>query len=500
MHTASMFLCLVFLLLAGKTMVIAQAKQPLGSDYYPTFKPRMVAEWEPAVGVLVTWPLSIPKELVVDLANDTKLYLLVDSHKGKQEAIQHLTKWKITPDQVKFITAPQGPDASWTRDWGPHGVFTPEGAFKMVDPRYLFATPLMGMACDDSLRMIYFDDQGRLKLTQTEDQATGYIAAATERDAVAMPFAFTGGNVLNDGQRAAFSTCALVRENEFDNRPKADFVEGVRKIMGIEDYHILSNYEEHGIQHIDCFMKLLDEERILVARPPADHPSYPIYEAIVNEELTPLTNAYGRPYQILRIDLARYKKDELAAYTNALILNKNIYVPLFNIAADSAALKTWREAMPGYRVRGYSFPLKPETYYREKLLLQYGEYGWTFGDALHCRTRAMWDTTMIYLSVDRIPQLTPKAKSYIVNVIIKDYSKGSLVPEKLKLHWRIKGEPVWKEITLKPTGLPDQYQAVLQGNFAGVTVEYFAEARSNWGTQARMPITAPEVPYSFRVN
>jgi hypothetical protein len=36
----------------------------------------MVAEWEPAIGVLIAWPLSIPKELVMELAKDTKLYLL----------------------------------------------------------------------------------------------------------------------------------------------------------------------------------------------------------------------------------------------------------------------------------------------------------------------------------------------------------------------------------------------------------------------------------------
>lgn len=486
--------------LVAKGLVVAQPKTSAGSGYYPSYKPRMAAEWEPAIGVLIAWPLSLPKELVIAFAKDTKIYLLVESHKAKQDAIQYLTQWKITPDRVKFITVPQGVDASWTRDWGPHAVFTPEGDLKLADPRYLFSTPLMGMSCEDSLRFLFHDDMGRMLLTNTEDQAPDFIAAATEWEAVKLPFAFTGGNVLADGQRTAFSTCALVRENEFDVIPEEQFFNGVRQILGIEHYNIISNFEAYGIQHIDCFMKLLDEERLLVARPPVDHPAYATYEGIVKHELSHLENAYGRPYEILRIDLAVYDSMDLAAYTNALILNKNIYVPLFGIAQDSVAMQTWRDAMPGYTVKGFLFPLSEQGYYRSGLIAQYHTMGWTFGDALHCRARAMWDPNMIYMSVDRLPAIAPKAKSYTINVLIKDYSKGSLVPESLVLRWRIQGDSVWKHIPLLPTGVPDQFQAILEGKFAGVTIEYFAEAKSNWGTVARMPLTAPEQGYTFKVN
>jgi agmatine deiminase len=74
-------------------------------------------------------------------------------------------------------------------------------------------------------------------------------------------------------------------------------------LLGFKTYHILSNFELTGIQHIDCFMKLLDEERILVAEPPKDHILYPIYERIVEHELKNLKTIYGRPYQIQRIKI-----------------------------------------------------------------------------------------------------------------------------------------------------------------------------------------------------
>ncbi|MBK8644453.1 MAG: hypothetical protein IPN15_20245 [Saprospiraceae bacterium] len=50
-------------------------------------------------------------------------------------------------------------------------------------------------------------------------------------------------------------------------------------------------------------MTLLDEERMLVAEPPADHELYGIYENIVQNELSKLNTIYGRPYEILRLKL-----------------------------------------------------------------------------------------------------------------------------------------------------------------------------------------------------
>jgi hypothetical protein len=107
---------------------------------------------------------------------------------------------------------------------------------------------------------------------------------------------------------------------------------------------------------------------------------------------------------------------------------------------------------------------------------------------------------MIYISVDRLPDTLIKAKSYTVNVILKDYSKGSLVPDGLLLNWHIKGEKNWRLTNLKPTEFKDQYTASIPGNQADVTIEYYVEAKSNWGTKAVMPRTAPKGVYSFKVQ
>jgi agmatine/peptidylarginine deiminase len=492
-----------FIILAFIAQAYITFGQSTGADaipYYPSNHPRMVAEWEPAVGVLITWPLTLPHKLVVELAKDTKVQILVADNKSKTDAIKWLSKWGILPDRIRFITAPIGVDAAWTRDWGPHAVFNPDGNMLLADGKYLYATPVTGMACDDSLHFLYYNDNHEIQQTRIDDKIPDYIAASNDLDMVSLPFAFTGGNVISDGQRTAFSTCALVNENKFIGEPEEKFFKDARKILGIENYNIISNFEDEGIQHIDCFMKLLDEERIFVARPPADHPSRAVYEGIVTHELSKLKNAFGRPYQILWLDTDRYQEDRLAAYTNSLILNQNIYVPLFGIPQDSMALKQWADAMPGYTIKGFEYVIAKEPAIDSSAKARYKEIGWTGGDALHCRTRAIWDLNMIYISVDRIPANVPKASAYLLDVIIKDYSKGSLTPETLKVMWRVKGKQEWKEMKLTKGEIPDHYQASFPGGQAGVTIEYYVTAHSNWGDTATMPRTAPKGLYEFKID
>lgn len=469
------------------------------TPFSPSNRPRMAAEWEPALGTLIAWPLSIPHKLVIELAKDNKLYVLVNDRKAQQDAIKWFSKWGITPDKVKFIGAPQGVDVSWTRDWGPHAVFTPNGAMKLADGKYLYATPVTGLTCDDSLRHLYLDDQNNIVLTETDDRIPEFIANALNLEMINLPFAFTGGNVISDGQRSGFSTCALTNENRFTGVTDEKFFRDLHQLLGIEHHHIISNFDQMGIQHIDCYMKLLDEERILVMRPPADHPAYEQYEGIIKYELSNITNAYGRPYQILRLDTDRYEEDKLAAYSNSLILNKVIYVPLFGIPQDSVALKQWSDAMPGYIIKGFEFKIKEEPALSPQAIKHYKNLGWNSEDALHCRTRAIWDPEMIYMSVDRLPVKIPAGGDKIsVSALIKDYSGKGFITGSLLLNWRMKGEKNWREEPLIKTEINDQYVVYFPVRDLAV-YEYFISAASLSGHKETMPRTAPEGTYQFEI-
>ncbi|MEO5906089.1 MAG: agmatine deiminase family protein [Saprospiraceae bacterium] len=496
-----LLICLLFISNISRSQFITLNSKTHNTPFTPTGRPRMAAEWEPALGTLIAWPPSLPKKLITELAIDNKLFVLVEDRNAQKDAVTTFSKWGIMPNQVKFIQAPQGVDVSWTRDWGPHAVFTQHGTMKLADGRYLYATPKTGFTCDDSLELIYFDEKKQPLLTKTDDKIPDYIAEGMNLEIIHLPFVFTGGNVFTDGQRNGLSSCVLTNENRFSGVSDENFFLDVHQLLGLDNYHIISNFEESGIQHIDCLLKLLDEERIFVMRTPADHPLYEQYEGIVENELRYMKNAYGRPYQILRLDTDVYNsKGKLAAYSNSLILNKVVYVPLFGIPQDSIAMQQWREAMPGYTVKGFEFILNEEKVLSPDCRTLYKEIGWNYGDALHCRARAIWDPEMIYISVDRPSSVVAAAENYPIVAIIKDYSLQGLVIEKTKLMWRMKGKSSWNEIPLTKSQLDDHYLGTIQGEHLNHTIEYYITAQSLSGKTETMPRTAPQGLYEFKVE
>lgn len=479
----------------------SKSNQETEPNYYTqATRNRTAAEWEPATGTMIVWPLSVPYKLVIELAKNTHLYTLVANDSAKKEADKWYSIWGIDSSTNTFIYAQQGIDAWWTRDWGPSAVFTTDGTMKLADGKYIYSTPNTKLGCDDTLHFLYTAKDSPPTKTQIDDNATIPFAKGIGVEVLDLPFINTGGNVLTDGLGTTFSTCILLNENKFYNVPKEKFIQLNKELLGISNYHIISNFEKSGIQHIDCFMKLLDEERILVAEPPADHELNSIYQNIIDNELKKLKTPYGRSYEIIRIKTERYKEERLAAYTNSIIINKTIYVPLFQIKLDSAALKTWQQAMPGYTVKGFEFALEDEPIVSNELKDHYKEYGWNSGDALHCRTRAVWDAQMLFMSTKRITSEVDAKNKNIVYTTIIDYSKKGLVKENCNLFWRAEGENEWKTVALTQTENPQHFFAEIPYHQKAATVEYYLSAESTSGKKETQPRTAPVGFYQFKIK
>jgi hypothetical protein len=202
--------------------------------------------------------------------------------------------------------------------------------------------------------------------------------------------------------------------------------------------------------------------------------------------LATITSVYGRPYTLLRIDTPRYRKDYLANYTNALILNQKVYVPLFGIAGDKPALETWRAAMPGYEVCGFEF--------------SQGEDSWSYTDSLHCRTRAIWDRNMLHMTHERLGARVARADKQPIEVHIRDYSGTGLIEDKLQLVWRTVESPKWTQVRLEPAAQAHIFQATIEGLRPGQSVEYYLTAASRSGRQESLPRTAPKGCYAFKVE
>lgn len=438
---------------------------------------RVAAEWEPALGALVAWPLVVPEALAAEIASDDTLYLLVNDEAASDQARAALVEWGIDLDSVVFIAAAPGTARPWPRDWGPPALFVGDGSSVLVDPRF-DDYPFSKARCDSRL---YYEKHWFLADFTNDDAATRIIADTLGLASTRVPVALTGGNALVDGHGTVFSTCTLINENNRLGVTEDRFFSEVGRSLGVSRYVVIPNFELFGIQHIDCFLKLLDEERILVARPPAGHSHSERAEAIVRE-LSSLTNVHGRPYEILRIDTPPYWLDFMPAYTNSLILNRKVLVPLFGIPADQHALETWRQAMPGYEVLGFEYE------------------GWMWFDALHCRVRAVWDPEMLRMEHRPLDTVVEPAAEYRVDVRIRDYSHASLVTEELELSWRLRGDDHWQILRLQGTANPDVYEASIPGAAPGETVEYFLSAADRSGRRESLPRVAPDGFYHFSVE
>lgn len=447
-------------------LIVSAVGAPLFGQ--PTAPVRVIAEWEPAIGTLISWPLGIPRELVVELASDDRLFVLVRNQQAENSAVNTFSSWGIDLDQVEFIRTTV--QTHWPRDWGPHQIFDGDGNWAVVDPIFE-GYPWVPTPCQPitSPGGYYGDNAVNID-----------FAAYFDAPLHSLPAYLTGGNFLVNGHRAAFSTCAMVGENQ-QLWNEAEFRTLAEQYLGITDYHIVDNTEDYGIQHIDCWFKPLDEETLLVKRPPTWHEEYDRIEANL-DTLASATNCYGRPYRIIRIDCPAYDGYNVAAYTNSLILNTKVLVPLFDIPGDVEALQTFADALPGYEVIGFPWS------------------GWYYYDALHCRTRAVFDRYMLRVTHRRLDEEVAAAPSYPIVAIIDDRSETGLVADQLRVYWRNEGAGDWAWEVLTPTGDPDTYAAELPAQFPGTTVEYYISAADHSGRAETLPRSAPAGFYSFIVN
>jgi agmatine/peptidylarginine deiminase len=336
-------------------------------------KLRVVAEWEPAVGTLLAYPFQVPDRLLVELAGEGRLFVLVTPAQ-RAAALAEITAAGVPPLKVTFI--PTTTQTPWVRDYGPHTVVRPDGSAVLVDADYI-ETPIFERGAPPVRLGQELRYPGR---SPQDDRTPRDVARALGLPRIAIEAFVTGGNFLVDGRGTAFCTVAFLDENR-TRITDDELRRRLRVSLGVRRLVVLENTEPSGIQHIDCWLKVLDPGRLLVKRAPADNPETAPLERNV-ALLSGLRSASGRPYEILRIDcpacgtfadpLTGRSLPVVPAYTNALILNNSVYVPLFGCSGDETALATWRAALPGYRVVGIPYS------------------GWKPYDALHCRTRAVF--------------------------------------------------------------------------------------------------------------
>ena len=94
---------------------------------------RVVAEWEPALGTMIRWPLGIPASLVVELSIDDIIYVLIETNNQQNQAINNFNNWGVNLSNVVFVNTDTY--SHWTRDHGPQFLIG-RGYWKVINQEF----------------------------------------------------------------------------------------------------------------------------------------------------------------------------------------------------------------------------------------------------------------------------------------------------------------------------------------------------------------------------
>ncbi len=374
------------------------------SDPPPIGPVRNVAEWEPATGVLVRYPLGLPYNLLRDLDDDVTIYVVVSSS-YQASAQSSFSSNGVDMSRVEWVV--RNNDSIWTRDYGPWYVFDGNGDIGIIDHTYN-----RPWRPNDNLIPIYVAQQLGLPKYSHD-------------------MYHTGGNYMTDGAHISSSTRLVYDEAASENgMTSAQVDQLMADYYGVEQYRVLQYIESGGIHHIDTWAKFLDEETVLVKDVWSSHWTYDT----LNQRATllaSLESSTGRNYQVHRVYCYNIGGSSPASYTNSLILNDHIYVPTFGDATyDEQALAAYRDAAPGYTVQGY--------YYS----------GFISDDALHCRTKGLYDAGM--LRVQHVPVLDDQPLAPVVIAAeVRAHSGEALTDARVVYRH---GDGAWQEATLAAAG------------------------------------------------
>ncbi|MBQ2852814.1 MAG: agmatine deiminase family protein [Bacteroidales bacterium] len=446
----------------------------------PTGEIRFPAEFEPVQAVVVAHyqtSRNLPVRLIKEMAEDCKVITLVNSEKWftTQEVKTLYSSGGVNIDNCEFIEVPLS--GRWTRDYAPWFIFD-DGKPAIVDNIY------------DRV----FPGSGNNNPSQTNDDAiSAKFAEYYDVPLYGMKIVHTGGNMMQDGRGIAVSDSIVITESAKYVGVDADAVhQKMKDYLGIDTYHVTVDPQGDYIAHVDCWGKFLAPDKILLARVEATHAQYEKYESVA--KYFEKTNCcWGYPYQVYRVDVPTRSgnKNIASPYTNSLILNNKVFVPLdadTDEYYNNAALAVYEKAMPGYEIIGIEYNCDSEG----------GDWdGWYNTDALHCRTREIMDFNMLFVDHREVLHGDVAQKdSYPITAKFIAYSGDAITST--QLHYSI-NDGDWQTVDMSVQGTSGEYKASITGCNVGDNVKYYLTGEDASGRTCAQPYFAELEPHSFTV-
>jgi len=409
----------------------------------PTGAIRPVAEFEPASHVLIRYPLGIPVNLVAHLSNTAQVICIVSSASVQNQATTAFNNGGVNMANVTFMIAPT--DSYWTRDFGPWFIFN-NNQLAVVDFQYNRPRP----------------NDNMIPYTFAQNSGLTYYGMNLQQ---------TGGNYMCDGIRSAAQTQLVYEENT--NLSQTAIGQKMQQYLGVTNYMVINDPNNTYIDHIDCWGKFLAPDKVLIRSVPTTHAQYNAIEQVANY-FAQTNCAWGYPYKVYRVNTPGNQP-----YTNSLILNKKVFVPIMGGSYDAAALAVYRQALPGYEVIGITGASSTP---------------WESTDALHCRTHEIPDRQMLY--IEHTPYHgTQTGTNFSINAKIHPYSQTTVYPDSVFVSYKV-NQGAWQRSLLTYLS-GDDYTTMLSGFAEGDTIRYFIHGADLAGKSNNHPLTAAYDPHLF---
>lgn len=417
----------------------------------PTGGTRNIAEFEPNQGVIISYPngFRIPYTLITQLAAYVKVYIICPSS-SQSTVTSSLISNGANMNNVFFVSA--AIDSEWARDYSPWFIeYGENNQVGIVDFPY------------------------NRPQRQNDDEVPIVLGDYFNMEVFGMNLEHTGGNYMTDGLGISASCDLVYDENPGLNEAQIDQL--VEDYMGITAYHCVPDPLGAYIEHIDCWGKFLDVDKMLVAKVPLSNDRYADFEAMADYWANQ-TSSYGNNYQVFRTNWMV----EGNAYTNSLIMNDKVFVAFNNGNAgnyNAAAAAAYEDAMPGYEIIGISYN------------------NWYSTDALHCRTHEVPDFEM--LRIVHMPYFGVQefASSYNFDAEVYSFNNSNNITS-VKLFYS-ENDDAYNEIEMTNTG-GNIYAVSIEGLSSGAEIRYYIQANDERPKTETHPFIGNADPHMFTIE
>ena len=437
----------------------------------PSFPVRTAAEWEEMGSVLISFQYyeSFLTEIIRYAREEAHVYVFCDDSNSVKNYLQSAG---VDLSNISYFE--HSMNSVWIRDFGPNNIYKNDVEdLSLVDWVYNRNRP------DDDASPDYFAQQTGIPIYGTVSPPTDLVN--------------TGGNFMSDGFGTAFASELVLDENDhitsFNQTVKteADIDTIMKHFMGIDRYILMPTLPYDGIHHIDMHIKLLDEQTLLVGEYPTGVADGPQIEQNLQYVLNNYNSVFGTPYKVVRIPMppdanGDYPDNwgDYCTYTNSLILNKTVLVPIYNNEQyDTTALRIYRQAMPGYRIVGIDAtdPIAASG-------------------AIHCTTHEIGVQNPLLISHQPLPDTNDVVNDYRVDAYInhRDGIGSAFVYYRTDTTQPYQSAPMTLTNAVNHT-----WTGYIPAQPSGTDVYYYIHAQATTGKQQNRPMPAPDGYWHFRV-